>query len=301
MDWLNYHHLFYFFTVAREGSIARACEKLHLAQPTISGQLRQLESTCGGKLFFKQGRGLALTELGQIIYDYAEQIFSLGRELQDTISQQPAGKPRRLHVGISDAVPKLIAYRVLAPVLALPSPVKLVCEEGSPSELIAALVEHSLDVVLTDTPVSATDSRRHFNHLLGSSQVTIFGAAPLARRYRRQFPHSLEDAPFLLPSPSSSLRRSLDLWFHSHQIQPAVIGEFKDSALVKIFASAGKGLFAAPRAIESDIVARYGVQRIGHIPALRESFYAVSIERRLKHPAVVALCEAARDNLFARI
>jgi LysR family transcriptional activator of nhaA len=301
MDWLNYHHLFYFYTVAREGSIARACQKLRLAQPTISGQLRQLESALGDKLFTKQGRGLALTEVGQLVYDYAEQIFLLGRDLQDTLKQQPGAKPRRLQIGISDAVPKLVAYRVLAPLLSLPAPVQLFCEEGSPSELIAALVEHRLDVVLTDAPVAATGSRRHFNHLLGSSEVTIFGAAPLARRYRRQFPQCLSGAPFLLPSASSSLRRSLDLWFESNGIRPAVIGEFKDSALLKMFASAGKGLFAASRAIESDITSRYGVQRIGHIPALRENFYAVTIERRLKHPAVLALCEAARDNLFASI
>lgn len=300
MEWLNYHHLLYFHTVAREGSIARACQKLRLAQPTISGQLRQLELTLGEKLFTKQGRGLALTEVGQIVFDYADQIFSLGRELQDTLKHQPPGTPRRLLVGLSDAVPKLIAYRILAPVLSLPTPVQLVCEEGSPSELTAALLDHRLDVVLTDSPVTVQDSRRHFNHLLGSSPITIFGAPSLARRYRRQFPRSLSGAPFLLPSASSSLRHFLDLWFDSNHIAPTVIGEFKDSALVKIFASAGAGLFAAPRAIESDMVARYGVQPVGHIPTLRESFYAVSIERRLKHPAVVALCEAARDNLFSQ-
>lgn len=308
MEWLNYHHLLYFWTVAKEGSIARACGKLNLAQPTISGQLRLLEETLGEELFTKAGRGLKLTEVGQMVFEYAEEIFGLGRELQDVLKGRPRGRPQRLRVGISDMVPKLIAYRVLQPVLTMAQPVQLVCEEGSPQQLLAELAEHRLDVVLADVPVMPLVRGQGYHHLLGSCGVTLFGAPALAARYGpprsgagRPFSKGLDGAPFLLPTAGSNLRHSLDNWFDSEGIRPQVIGEFKDSALMKTFGSGGAGLFVAPSAIEAEVKSHYGVKALGLIPTVHESFYAISVERRLKHPAVVTLCEAARDSLFANI
>jgi LysR family transcriptional activator of nhaA len=296
MQWLNYHHLLYFWTVARAGSIAKACATLRLAQPTISGQLRLLEQALGEKLFVKSGRGLALTDVGQVVFNYADEIFGLGRELQQAIQGH---KPRgSLLVGISDMVPKLIAYRILQPVLQMPSAPQLVCDEAPLDQLLAQLADHHLDVVLTDTPVAPLDRRRVFNHLLGSCGVSLFAAPKLAARYRRGFPQSLSGAPLLLPVPNSTLRHAIDHWLDAHNIQTHIVGEFKDSALIKTFGSAGAGLFFAPTAIEADVRATYRVGVIGRLDSVRENFYAVSVERRLKHPAVLALCEAARDNLF---
>ena len=298
VEWLNYHHLLYFWTVAREGSIARACETLRLAQPTISGQLRMLEDALGEKLFAKAGRGLELTEVGQVVFEYADEIFGLGRELQDVLKGRPQGRPRRLIVGIADMVPKLIAYRILRPVLAMPEPIQLICEEGSSSSLLADLADHRLDVVLADVPIPPLRGRRAFNHLLGSCGVTLFGAPALAARYRARFPACLDRAPFLLPIEGSNLSQTLDHWFNQSSIRPQVVGEYKDSALMKTFGGAGAGLFVAPSAIEAEVNSHYGVQVVGRINGMTESFYAISVERRLKHPAVMVLRESARDDLF---
>jgi len=299
MEWLNYHHLLYFWTVAREGSIARACEKLHLAQPTISGQLRQLEEHLGGKLFAKKGRGLALTELGHLVFRYAEEIFGLGRELQDVLKGRPQGRPLRLLVGVSDLVPKLIAYRILQPVLSMPEPVHLVCDEDTPDRLLADLAEHRVDVVISEAPIPASVPIKAYNHLLGSSPTTIYAAPSLAPRYRKHFPACLDGAPFLLPMAGASLRRALEQWFDSQHLHPRVAGEFKDGALMKTFGQAGAGLFATPSVIEKETCAQYKVVPLGRIESVIERFYAISVERRLKHPAVVAISEAARLELFA--
>lgn len=299
MEWLNYHHLLYFWTVAKEGSITRACEKLRLAQPTISGQLRLLEDALGEKLFEKQGRGLVLTEVGQVVYRYADEIFGLGRELQDVLKGRPRGRPLRLLVGISDLIPKLIAYRVLRPALEMPEPVQIVCDEGSPEHLIAELAEHRIDVVLSDAPVPPTIPVKAFNHLLGTSTMTVFAAPQLAARYRKSFPASLDAAPFLLPIQATSLRRSLEQWFDSEKIRPRVVGEFKDRALMTTFGQAGAGAFAAPTAIEKEIHQHYKVTAIGRIDSIVERYYAISVERKLKHPAVVTISEAARERVFA--
>jgi LysR family transcriptional activator of nhaA len=298
MEWLNYHHLLYFWTVAKEGSIARACETLRLAQPTISGQLRLLEDTLGEKLFVRRGRGLVLTEVGQVVYRYADEIFGLGRELQDVLKGRPRGRPLRLHVGISDLLPKLIAYRILQPALALPEQVQLVCDEDTPERLLAELAEHRLDVVLSDAPITATVRVKAFNHLLGTSGITLFAAPNLAVRYRKNFPACLDGAPFLLPIEGATLRRSLEQWFDAAGIRPNVVGEFKDRALMKTFGQGGAGLFAGPVAIEKEVREHYKVSVVGRVDAVVERFYAISIERKLKHPAVVAISEAARDKLF---
>ncbi len=298
MEWINYHHLLYFWTVAREGSIARACEKLRLAQPTISGQLRMLEESLGEKLFVKSGRGLTMTEVGQVVFRYADEIFGLGRELQDVLKGRPRGRPLRLLVGISDLVPKLVAYRVLAPVLAMSEQVQMVCDENTPDRLLADLAEHRLDVVLLDSPITASVKVKAYNHLLGSCGVSVLGAASLAARYRHDFPKSLDGAPFLLPLEGSNLRRSIEHWFEEERIRPKVVGEFQDSALMKTFGQAGAGLFFAPLAIEKEVRDLYKVSRVGRSSGVTERFYAISIERKLKHPAVVTICDAARDKLF---
>ena len=299
MEWLNYHHLLYFWTVAKEGSIARACEKLRLAQPTISGQLRLLEETLGEKLFVKQGRGLAMTEVGQVVYRYADEIFDLGRELQDVLKGRPRGRPLRLLAGVSDLIPKLIAYRVLRPALEMPEPVQIICDEGPPEHLLAEFAEHRMDVVLSDAPIPPTVPVKAYNHLLGTSTASIFAAPQLAARYRKNFPACLDGAPFLLPMHESSLRRPLEQWFESEDIRPAIVGEFKDRALMTTFGQAGAGVFAAPTAIEKEIRTQYGVVLIGRVDSIVERFYAISAERKLKHPAVVTISDAAREKLFA--
>lgn len=299
MEWLNYHHLFYFWTVAREGTIARACQKLRLAQPTISRQLRQLEEALGEKLFVKSGRTLELTEVGRTVFDYAEEIFPVGQELLEVLRGRPRGRPVRFLVGVSDVIPKLIAFRILEPVLHMDTPVDLVCHEDKPEELLLKLSSHTLDMVLTEAPASASAYRvRAFNHLLGSSGVSFFAAPAIARKLRRRFPDSLDGARFLLPLAGSMLRRSLEEWFESKGIRPAIAGEFQDSALLKVFGQAGCGVFAGPSAIEGEIRRQYGTPVIGRTEEITERFYAVSAERRLKHPAVVAVSAGARQFLL---
>lgn len=297
MDWLNYHHLYYFWTVAKEGSIVAACEKLNLAQPTISGQLRRLEESLGEKLFTKSGRGLALTETGQLVYRYAEEIFAVGHELLDVLRGLPQGRPSKFLVGISDVMPKLIAFRVLEPVLNMEDPIHLVCHEGNTEQLLMKLSAHELDMILTDVPVTAPSRARAFNHELGSCGVTFFAAPQLAVRYRKGFPESLDNAPFLAPLEGTALRRALNQWFDHHRIRPLIVGEFEDSALVKVFGQAGSGVFAVASAVEKEVRDQYRSSVIGRTDAVEEKFFAVSVERKIKHPAVVEVVRAASELL----
>lgn len=298
MKWLNYHHLLYFWVVAREGSIARACDHLDLAQPTISSQLRSLERSLGEKLFKRVGRNLTLTEAGSIVFRYADEIFTLGRELTDVLRGRPSGSPVKFTVGVPDVLPKLVAYRLLEPALRMPEEVQLTCVEGQMPDLLSDLAVHRLDVVLSEAPMPPTYNIRAYSHLLGECGVSLFAAASLAKRLRRGFPGSLEEAPILLPVRTTTLRRTLDMWFDSNDIRPAIVGEFEDSALMKVFGQAGLGAFVAPSAIVDEVCRQYRVRVIGELPGLHERFYAISVERRLKHPAVVALSEAARSELF---
>lgn len=300
MNWLNYHHLFYFWTVAREGTIARASEKLHLGQPAISTQLRTLERSLGLKLFQKAGRNLELTEAGRTTYRYADEIFSLGKEMLETIRGRPSGMPVRFVVGIVDVIPKLIAKRLLEPALQLSEPVRLTCIEQPFERLLSELVLHNVDIVLSDSPISGAMKVRAFNHLLGESTIAIFGTRPLARKFRKGFPHSLHGAPFLLPHQASTVRRLLETWFDSQGVQPVIRAEFDDSALLKVFGQAGEGLFAAPYVIRDEISRQHEVELIGEIPSIREQFYAISAERRLRHPAVLAISSSARSDMFAK-
>ncbi len=298
MNWLNYHHLHYFWVVAREGTIARACEQLHLTQPSISKQLHQLERSVGEKLFKRVGRNLVLTETGQLVFRYAEEIFSLGRELSAVLEGKPSRTRLPLQVGVANVVPKLIAYRVLEPALHLPEPVQLMCDERGLVDLLGELAEHRLDLVLSDSPLPSTSATRAYNHLLGECGVCIFGSSRLARKYRRGFPQSLDGAPFLLPTRKSMLRQSLDQWFDTQSVHPELLGEFEDSALLKVFGQAGVGLFPGPSAVEQETCQQYHVQSVGRLDAVRQRFYAISVERRLKHPAVKAITQAAQNTLF---
>ena len=299
MVWLNYHHLLYFWTVAREGTIARAGAQLHLTQPTISGQLRTLEKALGTKLFNRVGRNLVLSDAGSVVYRYADEIFSLGRELQETLSGRPSGRPLRFSVGVNDTLPKVMVYQLLEPALCLADPVQIVCEQGKPEYLHAQLALNAFDVVLTDAPISPMTKIRAFNHLLGECGVSIMGAPKLAAAYRRGFPRSLNGAPFLLPAENTALRRSLEQWFDSLQIKPKVCGEFADTALLKMFGQHGAGVFAVRSVLERDSRRLYQAHLIGRVESIRERCYAISVEKKLKHPAVVAITEAARAKLFA--
>lgn len=298
MAWLNYHHLLYFWTVARRGSIARACEELHLTQPAVSAQLRTLERALGERLFERRGRQLVLTDVGRVVYRYADEIFTLGRELQETLAGRPTGRPQRLVVGVSDALPKLLAVRLLEPALQGDAPVRLVVRDDKAERLLAELALHEVDVVLADAPSAAAAPVRAYSHLLGESGVTIFGAPALATRLRRRFPRSLDGAPFLLPAPGAALRRSLDQWLAARDLHPSTVAEIDDSAVLEELAQAGLGCFAAPTVVEREVQRRHGVRVVGRIPELKERYYAISVERKLKHPAVVALQARAREELF---
>jgi len=297
MDWLNYHHLLYFWMVAREGSIARASEQLRLAQPTISGQIRMLEDQLGEKLFQRSGRNLVLTDVGRLVFEYADQIFALGREMLDTLKDRPTGRPMRFQVGVTDEVSKIIACRFLQPALSLPSPVHIVCREGPLERLVADLATHAVDLVLADAPIGPTVKVKAYNHLLGESAITICGAPKLAASFRARFPRSLDGAPFVLPTENKTLRRALDQWFEKQGLRPRVVGEFDDSALLKTFGQTGAGLFAVPSAVEAEVVKQYGVTAVGRLDEVKERYYAISVEQRLKHPAVVAVSEAAHGVL----
>lgn len=299
MEWLNYHHLLYFWTVAKEGSVSAACRRLNLAQPTVSGQLRTLESSLGHRLLERRGRGLALTEMGRVVFRYADDLFSIGAELMDVVRGRAPGSRLKLRVGIADVLPKLVVYRMLLPVLALPERVGLVCFEGKPADLLARLGVHELDVVLADTPAPPHSAVAAFSHRLGESGLAVFGAPGLAARYRRGFPRSLDGAPLLLSTPNTAVRRALDHWFDAHDIRPAIAAEFEDSALLKVFGQSGAGLFIAPSLVQAEIRDQYGVRLIGRLQGVKEQFYAISMERRIKHPAVVALTDAARARLAA--
>lgn len=297
MEWLNYHHLLYFWVVAREGSIAAATRKLNLTQPTISAQLRLLEESLGEKLFEKAGRSLVLTEAGRVALRYADEIFALGRELRDTLRDRPTGKPVRVTVGIADVVPKLVAYRVLHPAFDAAPDVEMVCRESSSETLLTLLGQHEVDLVLTDAP-AAGGPLRAYNHLLGESGTTLFAAPSLAASVRKHFPNSLHGAPLLLPGAATQIRRALELWLDGSGIEPRRVGEFDDLALMTAFGRAGTGIFPAPTAIEDEIEAQYGVRVVGRLPEVRERFYAISAERKIKNPMVSAITSTARRKIF---
>ncbi len=298
MEWLNYHHLFYFWTVMKEGSITAASSKLSLAQSTVSAQLSKFEENLGVKLFQRVGRNLEPTDVGHLVFRYADEIFSLGREMMDSLRGRPIAGPLSLKVGIVDVLPKLVAQKLLEPTGKLPEQVRLICHEGKDENLLAELALHNLDVVLTDTPLRSGLSIKAYNHLLGECGVSFFGVEKLAKPLQDEFPHSLNAAPMLLPTTMSTLRGMLDQWFERIGVQPIIIGEFDDSALLKVFGQAGEGIFMAPTVIEKEVELQYQVQVIGRTNKIREKFYAISVERIIRHPAVAAISESAHQKLF---
>lgn len=297
MDRLNYQHLFYFWNVVREGSVTRASEKLRLAQPTISGQLAVFEDAIGAQLLRKEGRKLALTEKGRTVYNYADEIFALGRELTNTLKGRTGALGQRLSVGIADALPKLLVYRLVEPALRNPDETQVVCHEDKVERLLAELSLHGVDLVLSDAPATTAAGGRVYNHLLGQCGVAVFGAPHLAVTFIDDFPNSLEGAPFLFPTAPTALRRSIDLWFENRRIFPAIRAEIEDSALMKTFAASGAGLFCAPLAVREQIERQYGVMQIGELDGVTESFYAITVRRKVDHPAITAILDNAKNWL----
>ena len=298
MDWLNYHHLLYFWAAARTGSIASASRELLVSQPTISTQIKTLETSLGVSLFERVGRGLELTETGQIVLSYAEEIFSLGRELRETVRHIPEGRPLRLRVGVADVLPKLLAQRLIAPALALPQPVHLILREGKAADLEAELGSFTLDVVLADAPLSPHVRVKAVSHGLGACDVGFFATHPLARRHRRGFPESLDDAPMLLPTVENALRRSVDKWFEEVGVRPRIVGEFDDSALMKAFAEEGHGIFPAPVSIADRLKQQFRAHEIGRTDRVKESIYAITVPRRVEHPGLLAILESAEELMI---
>lgn len=295
---LNFRHLYYFWVVAKEGSVTRAAERLDVAVQTISAQLALLEQSVGKALLAPQGRRLVLTEAGRVALAYADQIFLLGEQMQEVLSETDIGSTMRLTVGISNSLPKLIASGLLEAALNLPQKVKLVCHEDDFESLLGDLSVHKLDVVLTDRPVPSGTPLRVFSHLLGESDIMLFGSPQLASRYRDNFPASLKGAPLLLPTRNNAIRGRIDHWFEMHDVRPDILGEFDDNALLSTFGQSGIGLFPAPSALAKAVLNQFGAVPVGELTQVHEQFYAISNERKIKHPAVEAILSASHQRVF---
>lgn len=292
MEWLNYHHLRYFHVVAKEGGLARAAAKLRVSQPSISEQIHELEDALGEKLFRREGRNNKLTDAGRMVFNYAEEIFNLGREMVRTVQQHPGLRTLRLNVGLVDSFPKLVTAEILKPVFTMPQSVRLLCREGKMEELLAQLATHRLDLILSDEPAPGSTSFRVFSHPLGKSSVTLCASAKLASRLKRKFPGSLNGAPALLPAENTVLRRSLENWFREQNIRPDVVAEFDDLALMKVLAAEGRGFIAVPSVALKEAVTRYKFRGIGQASGCNVQFYAITAERRIAHPAVNLITSA---------
>lgn len=299
MRHFNYSHLLYFWTVARDGSIAKASQALHLTPQTISGQLKLLEGAIGGALFNRVGRRLELSDLGRLVYSYADEIFSIGIELSQIVKTNLTAVPSTLNVGITDSVPKLIAYRLLEPALTMDEPPRVVCREGRFEALLGDLAIHHLDMVISDSPLPSGLHVRAYSHILGETDVAFFAPKSKQKALAKGFPRSLDGQPMLLPTVGTPLRRSLNEWFDMNEIHPRIVGEFDDSALLKAFGEAGAGVFPGSTAIEQMICRMYNVTIVGRTHDVRERFFVISPERRIKHPAVLRISEQSREHLFA--
>ncbi|MDO9582062.1 MAG: LysR family transcriptional regulator [Desulfomicrobium sp.] len=293
---LNYKQLFYFWNVATAGGIRRAAERIHLTPQTLSGQIGELERDLGVKLFVRAGRRLEITEAGKLALARADEIFQIGNELAETLKTSPPEEALPFRVGLADSVPKSIAFRLLAPAFKLPTPIRLFCHRDKLENLFAELAIHKLELVIADRQLPAGLGVKAFNHPLGNCSITFFGVPDLARRYRPDFPRSLEGAPLLMPT--GSVRSVLDRWFAEHGIHPHVVGEFDDTALLKTFGQAGLGLFPAPSVMKEEVRRLYNVDLVGEAEDVDVRYFAISAERRLTHPAVMAVSEHARQNLF---
>ncbi len=296
---MNFKHLYYFWWVAKAGGVARAGEQLHVTPQTISGQIGLLEEDLGAPLFAKRGRNLELTEAGRLAFGYAQDIFVLGTELEESVRNYPAGgRPVEFRVGVADALSKTIAYRLIEPATRLSTPVRIVCREWKLDSLLAELAAHRLDLVLAGAPIPPSVSVRAYNHRLGESGVSFFASARLRKSLKGKFPACLSGAPMLVPGADAAVRSRLDRWWEANKLRPRVVGEFDDSALMKAFGQRGAGVFIGPTVLESEIETQYGVKTLGRTEEVVEEFFAISVERRVTHPCVVAITGAARSQLF---
>ena len=299
MEWLNFHHLRYFWTVARKGGVRKAAEDLHVSQPSISAQLRLLEETLGQKLFRRSGRNLVLTETGQLVLNYADEIFSAGRELMNAVKQRPGKHPVRVNIGLTDAFPKLIAFQILRAAFRSEAAVHMICREGEIGPLVSHLQAHRLDIVLADEPASSALKAKTFNHRLGRSGITFCAVPSLAAKLRRNFPRSLDGAPALLPTQNMGMRAALETWFDSKTIRPRLVGEFEDSALMEVCSTGGRGFTAVHTVVDRAALKHFGLRVIARVDECGTDFYAITAERRVKHPAAVAITEHAYSSVFA--
>ena len=298
MEWLNYHHLFYFWLTVKTGTVSAAAESLHLARPTVAAQIKDLEKSVGQKLFDKQGRGLVLTEFGKQVHQYADEIFAIGHELREFIKTGHQGNRKRFVVGLPDVVPKHVAFELLKPALHMKNRPRTICYEGKLDNLLADLALHKLDVVISDSPAPPTLEFKVYSHKLGECGMSMLATPQLAKQYRAGFPKSLTDAPCLMPTDHTAVRRSLDIWMDENEIFPDIIAEFEDSALLKVFGQAGEGIFPVPTAIENLVKKQYGVHLVGRIPEVLDKFYAISAEKRVHHDATLLVVKQARNKLF---
>jgi LysR family transcriptional activator of nhaA len=298
VEWLNYHHLFYFWNVVRSGGVNEAARQLRISPPAVSTQLGELQSSLGEPLFTRSGRKLVLTDMGRTVFDYADDIFTLGRELMDTVRNRPTGRPIRVDIGVVDVLPKMIAHWLIRPALQLRESVRIVCREATADQLIARLATLELDVVLSDSPADPNLKVRAYNHPLGDCGITFVGAASLVAKIKKSFPGCVDGAPMLLPTDNTAFRRNLDYWFESNGLHPKILGEFEDYALLRAFGEQGTALFPVPSVFEKDLMKQEKLRRIGKTDEVRTYFYAISSERKLKHPAVVAICDSAKQQLI---
>lgn len=298
---LNYRQLHYFWVVAKTGSIVRACEQLNLTPQTISGQISLFEQTYGIELFRRVGRQLELTEAGRQTLPYAEQMFQLGGELELMLRAQPNEQQILFRVGVADVVPKSIVYRLIAPTMELSEPLRITCREDKLERLLADLAIQRLDLVISDSPMPSHLDIKGYSQKLGECGISFFATAELTARYGQDFPRSLHGAPLLIPGPETVVRSRLQRWFAEQQIQPRIVGEFDDSALMQAFGQSGSGIFIGPSVIADEVKRQCGVELIGQTDAVRESFYAISVERKVKHPGIVAITEGARRELFTEM
>jgi len=299
MESLNFHHLRYFWMVAKKGGVRKAAEELHVSQPSVSAQLKQLEGSFEVPLFRRSGRNLVLSEMGHLVFSYADEIFSTGRELMNAVRQRPGKRPLRLNIGLTDAFPKVIAFQILKAALRFTDPIHIVCREGEIGPLVQQLQAHRLDIVLADEPASSSLKTKTFNHRLGRSGFTFCAVAELATKLRRNFPNSLNDAPALLPTENMGLRTALETWFDLKSVHPRVVGEFEDSALMGICSSGGRGFTVVPSVVDRVALKQYGLNVIARVEECGSDFYAITAERRLKHPAVMAITKHAYTEIFA--
>jgi len=300
MNWLNYHHLYYFWMVVRHNSVTRASQALHLSQPTVSAQVHQLENALKAKLLVRQRRGMKLTPVGRSVYRYADEIFTLGRELQEAVTGHQEQQVLRLAMGVADVVPKLVAQKLLIPLLQQEKPIRVVCREDRPERLLTELSLQELDLVLADSPATPAEQERMVVTAIEECSVCVYGSPALRRAYKGKFPRSLSGAPMLLPTAGTMLRSAIDRWFFSERIQPRVVGEFDDSALLKAFGQEGIGLFVAPSGVEQEICKQFDVVVIGRIESIRERFYIMVLESRIDDPPIARVLDVARRGIWGK-